>query len=279
MLFSYAVILLCSFESYYSLSNSVIYFSDFIMPLRIFFIQFPILLFAFELCYAVFQSYYWTVQSSHVVSNPIISFQILLVTFPILLCHYEFVRPRPHVSADFCIRKFFYAYTPSVHTCPPYRLGVSGDFCIRSPEWKFLYTLCIRIRVDARIRIFLYTLTSQYQNQSFSARDLTNPLRCPDTNRIRVDSRIRFVYAPCGRRYFCIRIKIFADTKISGYVWTGPYSVSNSIIRFRIMFFQIRDFVYLADGALGTSNKLISRVWKTWQTKTSTVYGIDYEHK
>ena len=52
--------------------------------------QFPILLFAFELCYAVFQSYYLTVQSSHVVSNPIISFQILLVTFPILLCHYEF---------------------------------------------------------------------------------------------------------------------------------------------------------------------------------------------
>ena len=38
------------------------------------------------------------------------------------------------------------------------------------------------------------------------------------------------------------------------------YSVSNSIIRFRVMFFQIRDFVYLADGALGTSNKLISRV-------------------
>ena len=75
-------------------------------------------------------------------------------------------RPRPHVSGDFCIRKFFYADTPSVHTCPPYTLGVSGDLCIRSPEWKFLYTLCIRIRVDARIRIFLYTLTSQYQNQA-----------------------------------------------------------------------------------------------------------------
>ena len=90
--------------------------------------------------------------------------------------------------------------------------------CIRG----FLYTLsreeisvtlCIRIRVDARIRIYLYTLTSQYQNQSFSARALlTNPLRCPDTNRIRVDGRIRFVYATCGRRYFCIRIK-----KICGY--------------------------------------------------------------
>ena len=81
------------------------------------------------------------------------------------------LRPRLHVSGDFCIRQFFYADTPSVHTCPPYTLGVSGDFCIRSPEWKFLYTLCIRIRVDARIRIFLYTVTSQYQNQSFSARD------------------------------------------------------------------------------------------------------------
>ena len=106
-------------------------------------------------------------------------------------------------------------------------LGVSGDFCIRSPEWKFLYTLCIRIRVDAGIRIFLYTLTSQYQNQSFFFNAhvlLTNPLRCPDTNRIRVDGRIQFVYATCGRRYCCIRIKKFADTKISGYKWTGPQS-------------------------------------------------------
>ena len=46
----------------------------------------------------------------------------------------------------------------------------------------------------------------------------TNPLRCPDTNRIRVDGRIRFVYATCGRRYFCIRMTKFADTKISGYL-------------------------------------------------------------
>ena len=59
----------------------------------------------------------------------------------------------------------------SVHTCSPYTLGISGDFCMRSADWKFLYTLCIRIRVDARIRIFFNTLTSQYQNQSFSARD------------------------------------------------------------------------------------------------------------
>ena len=73
--------------------------------------------------------------------------------------------------------------------------SVYPEISVRSPELKFLYTLCIWIRVDARIRIFLYTLTSQYQNQSFSARALLiNPLRCPDTNRIRVDGRIRFVW-------------------------------------------------------------------------------------
>ena len=44
-----------------------------------------------------------------------------------------------------------------------------------------------------------------------------------------MDGRIRFVYAACGRRYFCIRIKKFADTKISGYVWTGPEFVHSKI--------------------------------------------------
>ena len=62
---------------------------------------------------------------------------------------------------------------------------------------------------------------------------LTNPLRCPDTNRIRVDGRIRFVYATCGRRYFCIRIKKFADTKISGYVWTCLLHEMNFILLYK----------------------------------------------
>ena len=31
-----------------------------------------------------------------------------------------------------------------------------------------------------------------------------------------MDGRIRFVYATCGRRYFCIRIKTFADTFADG---------------------------------------------------------------
>ena len=66
--------------------------------------------------------------------------------------------------------------------------------------------------MDARIRIILYTQTSQYQNL------FSNPLRCPDTNRIRVDVRIRYVWT----QIFLYPHKKIADTKISGYVWTGP---------------------------------------------------------
>ena len=105
---------------------------------------------------------------------------------------------------------FFYADTPSVQTCPPYTLVVSRDFCIRSPELKFLDTLCIRIRMNARIRIFLYTLTSQYQNFSLSPRELSW-LILWDV-RVRIGYVWKVVYASCGRRYFCIRIKKFADT-------------------------------------------------------------------
>ena len=47
---------------------------------------------------------------------------------------------------------------------------------------------------------------------------------------IRVGGRIRFVYATCGRRYFWIRIKKCADTKISGYLWTWPKSLNNRIL-------------------------------------------------
>ena len=63
--------------------------------------------------------------------------------------------------------------------------------------------------MEARIRIVLYTLTSQYQNL------LTNLLRCPDTNRIRVDVRIRYVWTQvflyahkknCGNKNLRIRV-------------------------------------------------------------------------
>ena len=38
---------------------------------------------------------------------------------------------------------------------------------------------------------------------------------------MRVDGRIRFEYATCGRGNFLIRKEKIADSKISGYVWTG----------------------------------------------------------
>ena len=101
---------------------------------------------------------------------------------------------------------FFYADTPSVHTCPPYTLGVYGDFCIRSPGWKFLYTLCIRIRVNARIRIFLY------QRQGFSARALLKSFEMSG-----------FESDTCGRsytirtRYVWTQIFLNPHKKICGY--------------------------------------------------------------
>ena len=41
----------------------------------------------------------------------------------------------------------------------------SGNFLIRSPEWKFLNPITFRIRVDGRIRIFSDTMTSQNWRQ------------------------------------------------------------------------------------------------------------------
>ena len=40
--------------------------------------------------------------------------------------------------------------------------------------------------------------------------------------RMRVQKRIRFEYSTCGRGNLWIRKEKFADSKISGYVWTAP---------------------------------------------------------
>ena len=74
-------ILICMFESYYSLSNFVIHFSDFIMPLWI-------LLFSFEFCYS-FSNF--VMQLSHSVIrlySPLTQFWILL--FPFQFCYSPF---------------------------------------------------------------------------------------------------------------------------------------------------------------------------------------------
>ena len=44
----------------------------------------------------------------------------------------------------------------------------------------------------------------------------------PDDCRIHLDGRIRFEYGTCGREFFKVRNKKYPDSKISGYVWTGP---------------------------------------------------------
>ena len=49
-------------------------------------------------------------------------------------------------------------------------------------------------------------------------------------NRVRVDGWKRFEYAACGRENFRIRKKIFAEKKISGYVWTWPKSRNRWIV-------------------------------------------------
>ena len=67
--------------------------------------------------------------------------------------------------------------------------------------------------MDAPIRLFLYTLMSQYQNL------FTNPLRCADTNRIRVDARIRYVWM----QVFLYPHKKNCGHKNLRYVWTEPY--------------------------------------------------------
>ena len=41
----------------------------------------------------------------------------------------------------------------------------SENFLIRSPEWKFLNPITVRIRVDGRIRIFSDTMSSQNWHQ------------------------------------------------------------------------------------------------------------------
>ena len=79
------------FESYYSLSNSVFHFSDFIMPLWI-------LLFRFEFCYSL---------SNFVMqlSNSVIRFYSPLMQFRILIFPFQFF---------YSVFQFYYANINSI---------------------------------------------------------------------------------------------------------------------------------------------------------------------
>ena len=75
------------------------------------------------------------------------------------------LRPRPHVSGCFLIRNFFFPDTAII--CPQAHgelASKSGNFWIRSPEWKF-NPITFRVRVDGRSRIFSDTMSSQNWRQ------------------------------------------------------------------------------------------------------------------
>ena len=58
---------------------------------------------------------------------------------------------------------------------------------------------------------------------SINSESGVNPNTCGRANSI----RIRCDHITCGRGYFRIRKKKVADSKISGYVWTGPKCKKN----------------------------------------------------
>ena len=62
---------------------------------------------------------------------------------------------KTHVSRYFWIRNLSFPDTASVHMHPVNPAYESATFWIRSPEWKFLNTLWIRNRVDAKFEYFL----------------------------------------------------------------------------------------------------------------------------
>ena len=65
----------------------------------------------------------------------------------------------------------------------------------------------------------------------------------------------------CGRGYFCIRKEKVADSKISGYVWTGPQRWNQSIL-YLALALPIGSFFLLAIGYIIT---LLSFDWSMYK--------------
>ena len=56
---------------------------------------------------------------------------------------------------------------------------------------------------------------------------------------MRVDGRIRFEYATYGRGNFLIRKEKVADSKISGYAWTGPEKTVAVQVRYKSLYISM----------------------------------------
>ena len=139
------------------------------------------------------------------------------------------ISPRPEVSGYFSIRNFFFPGTASVRTYPVNPAYESTTFWIRSPEWKFLNTLWIWNRVDAKSGYFLPgdvtrsspVLYREYLDACSVAnipRGVLGARVYPDTCRIGVDGQIRFEYGYVWTRKFLnpekneLRIQKIPDT-------------------------------------------------------------------
>ena len=132
--------------------------------------------------------------------------------------HKSFVtlfRSRPHVSGDFCIHKFFYADT---------KISASARSVYES--YTIVHTYPIRIRTSQRISQQSMRITSAYTKIYGYERPHVSgytaiqkfPLWRAYTEISGYTERIRRTRVDAR----CIRIEKLADTKISGYVWTGP---------------------------------------------------------
>ena len=96
--------------------------------------------------------------------------------------------------------------------------AVYPDTCGRSYPYIFVYA-DVTVSEPVFFRARFSTMAASRLSFLCNAHALlTNPLRCLDTNRIRVDGRIRYMWT----QIFFYPHKKIADTKISGYVWTGP---------------------------------------------------------
>ena len=133
------------------------------------------------------------------------------------------VRPRPHVSGDFCVSKFFYADTkisaPTRIVIESYTTVHTYPICIRTSQRisqqilcgkrlvLILWRQCIQKYTDTSVHMYPDTQRIQKFPLWRAYTEISGYIE--RIRRTRVDAR-------------CICIKKFADAKSSRYVWTVP---------------------------------------------------------
>ena len=146
--------------------------------------------------------------------------------------------PRPHVSGDFCICKKYLrphvAYTNRIRPSTRIRF-VSGHLkgLVNRACEKRLVLILWRRRTQKCTDTSVHTYPDTQRIQKFplwraytEVSGYTERIR-----RTRVDAR-------------CIRIKKFADTKISGYVCTGPKTKRKQNLIPQSLLYQKRIYLY-----------------------------------